>query len=216
MIFYVTTNFLKPSFCLSSQTLNTGGFPSCFLLTRWMLEMLCLQLRFHSCCVWRTSKTNPGTSGMHTHTHTHIFTFLLHEYKSMQKSSPLLSNWHFFVYMDLVRRNKFTISFPYEHYLWQSSYLWVQCFINTMCWYVSVPLTLLQEMVYRRESTGYKVQSYKWKWDWECNALSSQCCLTDILITFLVLHFVIFAEQLKFTNSHIDGNTYNAYRDDHT
>ena len=58
--------FLTLSLSLSLQTLNTGESPSSSLLTKWMSEMLCLQSRSHSCCVWRTSKTNPGTSGMNT------------------------------------------------------------------------------------------------------------------------------------------------------
>ena len=69
------TKFLTLSLLLSLQTLNTGESPSSSLLTKWMSEMLCLQSRSHSCCVWRTSKTNPGTSGMNTLINLPIFLY---------------------------------------------------------------------------------------------------------------------------------------------
>lgn len=73
------TNRPASSLSLSPQTLNTGGSPSCSSLTRWMSETLCLQSKSHSSCVWRTSKTNPGTSGMNINTY-----LLLTQYACMQ------------------------------------------------------------------------------------------------------------------------------------
>lgn len=48
--------------CLT-QIFAVERYQYCSLQTRWICRTPCLLLRSRRCCVWRASKTNPGTSG---------------------------------------------------------------------------------------------------------------------------------------------------------
>lgn len=142
-----------------------------------MSETLCRQLRSRSFCVWRASKTNPGTSGRNIVTQIFLcrqwWTWnvpLCHTMILSNHNSHLLS--YQYMWSHPAKNRPW---FKFSKTIWAilmtfipSETLLIQIEVQAVglptnlthsSQLFTVPLTRWKEKVYRKESTGYKVRS---------------------------------------------------------
>lgn len=97
--------FTGPHVCLNIQISAAKRYRYCSLLTRWICGMPCLLSRSHRCWVWRTSKTNLGTSGK-----------ISVKQAAHYQSTAIFSSLFLVVLWSHMQSHKDAVTFVWSHY----------------------------------------------------------------------------------------------------